>query len=120
MFGFEEPLTSDLDEHMANVMEKYFEMFLEIANNDPHALLVNYNDGMMRVMENIAAFTGLPLSKAEYDQMQTRCNYHAKFPEQAFAEATAPEERLSYLEKCMNLHAQLNMLLHNTPQHQRT
>ncbi|HEX6192374.1 MAG TPA: sulfotransferase [Chitinophagaceae bacterium] len=120
IFGFEEPLTSNLDEHMAKVMEKYFAMFLEITNSDPHALLVNYNDGMMRVMENIAAFTGLPLSKEEYDQMQTRCSYHGKFPGQAFAEASAPDERPSYLEKCMNLHAQLATMTPNTPQHQDT
>ena len=120
IFGFEEPLTSDLDEHMANVMEKYFAMFLEIVKNDPHALLVNYNDGMMRLMETIAAFTGLPLSEEEYDQMEKRCNYHAKFPDQAFVEASAPDEQPSYLENCMNLHAQLVMLSHGAPLHQNT
>ncbi len=107
IFGFGEPLTSDLDAHMANVMEKYFEMFLEIAHNDSKALLVNYNDGMMQVMKDIAAFINLPLSEEEFHQMQSRCNYHAKFPDQVFAEANAPNELPSYLEKCVGLHAQL-------------
>ena len=120
IFGFEEPLTSDLDVHMANVMEKYFEMFLEIIHDDPNTLLVNYNEGMMRVMENIAAFTNIPLSKEELDQMQERCNYHAKFPEQVFAETTAPEERPSYLEKCLDLHAKLSAISHSAAYHQDT
>ena len=115
IFGFEEPLTTDLDAHMANVITKYFEKFLEIIANDPQSLLVNYNDGMMNVMERIAEFTSLPLSDEEYEQMRTRCSYHAKFPDQVFSEAYAPQELPPYLERCMKQYAELAKISRGIP-----
>ena len=120
IFGFEGTLTTDLDEHMANVIGKYFDTFLEITTNDPRSMLVNYNDGMMRVMENIAEFTNLSLSESAYQQMETRCSYHAKFPDQVFAEAGAPQEQPAYLEKCMAQYAQLAKLSYDTKHHEKT
>lgn len=110
IFGFTEPLTTDLDQHMAMVIEKYLELFLEIATHDNNALLVNYNDGMMHVMERIATFTDLQLSDDEYRLMQERCGYHAKFPEQVFAEAGSSETIPEWLEKSVALYSQLRAL----------
>lgn len=107
VFGFEAEPVTDLDAYMARVMEKYLMLFAEIAENDPHALLANYNDGMLHVMESITEFIKLPLSEEEYQQMKTRCGYHAKYPDQVFAENAAPEELPEYLENCVKLYETL-------------
>ncbi|HYF30721.1 MAG TPA: hypothetical protein VD993_06355 [Chitinophagaceae bacterium] len=107
VFGFEKLAVTDLDAYMAVVIEKYLSTFLEIITNDSNALLVNYNEGMLQVMEKIASFTDLALTEEEHVQMRERCGYHAKYPDQVFAEAAAPEEVPGYLEKSMALYKQV-------------
>lgn len=107
IFGFETPLTTDMDAYMTNVIEKYLSVFIEIAENDPRALPVSYNEGMMHVMEKIADFIDLPLSREEYLQMQARCSYHAKFPDQVFTTDPVPAMTPAWLQKCQELYNRL-------------
>ena len=110
IFGFKNEPVTDLDVYMANVVERYLTLFDEIINTDERALLVNYNQGMMNVAEDVAAFTGLDLSNEEREKMETRCQYNAKYPEQIFSEAAIDTAPPPYLQKCMELYERLEKM----------
>jgi hypothetical protein len=107
VFGFRaEPIT-DLDAYMARVMERYLTLFTEIIQTDERSLLVSYNQGMMNVMDTMAAFAGIDISAEEHAGMEERCRYHAKYPEQVFTEQQPAEQLPEYLQKCEELYEQL-------------
>ncbi|MGB8194824.1 MAG: sulfotransferase [Chitinophagaceae bacterium] len=106
VFGFKKEPVTDLDAYMARVIERYLELFLEISEKDERSLLVNYNDGMMKVMEQMADFTGIDISD-DYAQMETRCRYNAKYPDQVFQEQQSAEELPEYIKKCAELYGEL-------------
>jgi hypothetical protein len=110
VFGFTKEPVTDLDAYMAKVMERYFTLFLEIIQNDRNALLVNYHEGMMPIMEKIAAATGMQFSQEEKEQMTARAGYHAKYPEQVFDETGMQDEVPPYLQSCAALYNQLEHL----------
>lgn len=107
VFGFDNSPVTDLDAHMARVIERYLSLFKEIIQNDKNSLLVNYNHGMLNVTEQVAAFAGLAISGEEHEKMETRCKYNAKYPEQVFSEASAEQDVPEYLQNCMTLYRQL-------------
>lgn len=107
VFGFDEEPVTDLDAHMARVIERYLVLFKEIIQNDKKSLLVNYNHGMLNVTEQVAAFTGLTISDEEHEKMETRCKYNAKYPDQVFSEASADQDVPAYLQNSMMLYRQL-------------
>lgn len=107
VFGFKaEPIT-DLDAYMARVMERYLTLFTEIVENDKRSLLVSYNQGMMNVMDEMAAFAGIGISAEEHAKMEERCRYNAKYPDQVFAEQQPAEQLPEYLVKCQELYDRL-------------
>lgn len=108
VFGFDDSPVTDLDAHMARVIERYLSLFKEIVETDAHSLLVNYNQGMLHVTQQVAVFTGLPISAEEQEKMEKRCRYNAKYPDQVFAETQAAEVVPEYLQNCMRLYEQLN------------
>lgn len=110
IFGFDNEQVTDLDVYMSKVLERYFTLFEEIINTDKRSLLVNYNQGMMSVAENVAAFTGLELSQADRENMETRCRYNAKYPEQVFSEAAIDTAAPGYLQNCMELYHRLEKM----------
>jgi len=88
LFGFE---TEDIasmspDVYLANVLESYFAKCLEIVETDDQILLLNYNEGSMRMIEKIAAFTKIIFSKNELINMEERSLYHSKKPGEVFFE----------------------------------
>lgn len=101
-----EPFTG-LDAYMAKVMERYLTVFSEIIATDNRSLLVNYNAGMMQAMDAMASFTGLHISDQDHAKMEERCRYHAKYPDQVFAEQQPSEQMPDYLEKSEELYQKL-------------
>jgi len=76
------------DLYMPLVLEKYFEAIIEICTTDTHTLLLNYNQGLMRQMEEIADYTGIELDPEYRRSITERSEYSAKYPELRFEERT--------------------------------
>lgn len=109
LFGFtsEEVTAMGLDEYMAKVLERYFESFLAISKQDPQAILVNYKEGGMSMIEKIAQATGMPIQEEEWRRMDERAGYHAKYPGQLFEKDRAGMEVPAYCKNAMKLYKQL-------------
>lgn len=112
IFGFdrEEIMYLSLDDYMAKVLERYFTIMLEITKQDPHSLLVNYNEPVMDTMKKIAALTGIILQERDLQQMQERSRYHAKYPEQVFDEPKIAAPMPASLEPVTKLYQEIDAL----------
>ena len=76
----------NLDEYIGNVLEKYFQTFLHIVEEDALAIPVNYSEGPVAMVEKIAGISGTSISYTEMEKIKSRAMYHAKYPERVFAE----------------------------------
>jgi hypothetical protein len=112
VFGFtQEDITpANLDEYMIKVIEKYFSSFIEVASKDKGVMLVNYNEGMMKILEKIADQTGMIIKPNEHELMQKRTIYHGKYPWEVFNEEPIKEELLPEVSKALKLYEQLEAL----------
>jgi len=105
LFGFEEQdITYDLDLYMSRVLEKYYRKVLEIMENDPFCILLNYKEGMEAIMKRIIAYTGISASAAYLNKIKERSQFHGKYPNQIFSETPATENPPPYLQKCLELY----------------
>lgn len=109
IFGFDKEIVSatPLDEYMGMVIESYLDAFLDILQKDPLAYAINYHDGAMRIVDNMAAVTGLPFSPTERLLMEKRAGFHAKFPEQVFSEDMPEEPVPGFLKRSFVLYDQI-------------
>jgi hypothetical protein len=91
LFGFNPPevLNMPLDHYMAKVLERYFSLYLEIAQNDKLSLLLNYNEGIMPIIQKIASFSNTAIGEDNLFKMQQRSGYHSKHPHQVFSETNS-------------------------------
>ncbi|WP_423146564.1 hypothetical protein [Rubrolithibacter danxiaensis] len=55
IFGFDksDTATSDFNDYTAKVIEKYFEEFLKVHRPDKFSHLMNYNEGILAILEKI-------------------------------------------------------------------
>ena len=97
----------DLDEYMAHVLHSYFDQMIAIAGKDPNSLLINYQEGALAGMKKIVSATGIPFDNNYETAIEERAGYHAKYPEQVFAEEQATEETPGFLQPVMQLYDQL-------------
>jgi hypothetical protein len=87
LFGFENDVTlMNQDVYLGEVLDKYFQAFLQVIENDSLATLINYNEGPVAMVETIARITDTPISDDEMEKIKSRAMYHAKYPEQVFSE----------------------------------
>lgn len=100
----------DLDEYMAHVLHSYFEQMIAIAGKDPYSLLINYQEGALAGMKKIVSATGIPFDNNYETAIEERAGYHAKYPEQVFAEKQTTEEAPGFLQPVMQLYDQLEQL----------
>jgi hypothetical protein len=91
LFNFEGIDLIDLNDYMPRVLERYYEIIAAIAAKDNRVLCINYNEGIIAMMDKIAAFTGMRLEEAYKEKIMERGRYHAKEPEQVFEEKYATE-----------------------------
>ncbi|WP_448697769.1 hypothetical protein ACFGVR_13385 [Mucilaginibacter sp. AW1-3] len=106
VFGFSDCDTLSLDDYLARVLASYFSAYLEIVSNDQLTLLVNYNEGIITIMEKMASFTNIHINDTTKQKMKERTNYHSKHPEQVFSETreiTVPE----FLNEAFGLYHQV-------------
>jgi hypothetical protein len=106
IFGFDKDVISStpLDEYMGMVIESYLHAFLDILQKDKLAYAINYHNGAMHIVDNIAAVTGLPVPETERMLMEKRAGFHAKFPEQVFSEEKPGEATPGFLKRSFELY----------------
>lgn len=112
LFGFEKEETDalTLDQYMARVLERYFEVFLEVGARDPLSVLINYNEGPTGMMERIAAAANMPLTDTYRQQVAERAGFHGKYPGAVFgAEGGAPVFP-AWCDKAIALYEKLDQL----------
>lgn len=112
VFGFDADTSSSLslDEYMVCVLHHYFTILLEVAQTDPQALLVNYNEPIADIMERVTAASHLSINDTYRQQIAERSRYHAKYPDQVFQEPVAADPLPASLEPVMDLYRQLDAL----------
>lgn len=98
VFGFENEEVHKMtqDEYLGMVLDRYFQALLHIVKNDPLAIPVNYNEGPVYMVEKIAAVTNTFISGGVMEKIKVRAMYHAKYPEQVFAEEALQEPVPAY------------------------
>jgi len=88
LFGFDENevLHMHPNEYIGKVLEKYFQAFLRILQEDALAVPINYSEGPVAMVEKIARVCGVSIANADMEKIKDRALYHAKRPHQVFAE----------------------------------
>lgn len=99
--------TGELDAYMADVLFRYMEKFLAIAQEDPLSYLVNYAEGIPSIVERIAKVTNTPIDAGLRAQMTERSRFHAKDPTQVFSEEAGSDLPEALLTPLFALYGQL-------------
>lgn len=87
LFGFEHDVrVMNQDVYLGEVLDKYFQAFLQVLEKDSLATPINYNEGPVAMVEKIAQITNTPISDDAMEKIKSRAMYHAKYPEQVFSE----------------------------------
>jgi hypothetical protein len=107
IFGFDNAAFLNLDVYLAKVLEKYLTTYLQIIQNDKNVLLINYEEGIMNMMEKIADKAELNFSHNEWDTMKERATFDAKYPDQKFTNDQSSLAKPEYLHSCFALYEQL-------------
>jgi hypothetical protein len=104
------PALTDLDLYFCQVLEKILEAFANVYQKDKNTLLVNYNEGMINIVQKMMDFSGLPPGKELLQQMQERSKYHGKYGDQPFA-TEPPGVSSGYLDGCWHWYNRLQELI---------
>lgn len=113
LFGFQlsEIKSKNMDEYLAMVMETYLTSFINILQNDPLAIPINYNEGMMNIVQKTAQITQMKLGLELLLKMEKRLSFHSKNRDTKFAlETHSLEKHPKYLDKCFELYFQLECI----------
>ncbi|MFD2288925.1 sulfotransferase family protein [Pedobacter petrophilus] len=101
---------ADFDGHTAKVLENYLEAFVNAVKADPLTLLVNYNEGIMAIMQRFCNFANVALNNDDWAQINTRSHFHAKHPGQVFSEVQPKETVPAYQHEAFKQYEQLEVL----------
>lgn len=112
LFGMSqaESTSCDGDRYIAKVLEYYYSQFLHIAENDDRSLLLDYRQGGIDIVRRLAEFSGLALNETETAEMAVRSRFHAKYPEQGFAEEKKESCAPADLQTALAMYARLEQL----------
>lgn len=75
----------DFYDYPVKVIGKYLETYLEVAATDPNLLLLNYNEGMLPIIEKIGNRVGIIFSVDEQAKMKERLLFQGKQPQLYFS-----------------------------------
>ncbi|QNN43770.1 hypothetical protein [Pedobacter roseus] len=100
----------DFDGHTAKVLENYLEAFISTSQRDPLSLLINYNEGIMDMMQRFCNFTGVTLNDKDWEQIKIRSHFNAKHPNQVFHEIQPEAEIPLYQQQAFKFYNQLEEL----------
>jgi len=109
-FSADVDLITDLDAYTADVLEKYMNAFESIMNSDRQALLINYSQGVLPMIDAIGKHTGIEWSAAHRLQMLERSRFHSKKPAEGFHEDALQENDIAYLQKALLQYDRLEAL----------
>lgn len=109
LFGFDRDKLhfAEHDKHMAEVLQTYFRVILNILPRDNNVLLCDYAEGMNTVFDKMAAFIGIESDEALIKKMNERGNFHAKKPGEKFEEPVLNQEPAANLRKAMQLYQEV-------------
>ncbi len=112
LFGFDAAAVvhQPLDEYMAAVLEKYFDAFISIVKQDPLAIPLDYRQGSLAMMQQLAKVAQLQLDEAGWQTIAARAGSHAKFPGQPFTAEPPVAAVPAYLSPATALYHQLEHL----------
>ena len=112
LFGMShaESTSYDGDRYIAKVLEYYYSQFLLIAENDDDSILLDYRQGGIDIVRCLARFAGMALDEAEIAEMAVRSRFHAKYPEQGFAEEKKETCAPAYLQPAQAMYIRLEQL----------
>jgi hypothetical protein len=112
LFGMShaESTSYDGDRYIAKVLEYYYSQFLLIAENDNRSILLDYRQGGIDIVRRLAGFAGMALDETEIAEMAVRSRFHAKYPEQGFAEEKKESCASAYLQPAQAMYARLEQL----------
>jgi hypothetical protein len=108
IFGFApgEAEAMNQDQYLAEVISRYYKQYLTIARQDPMAILVNYEEGMMPIIERICPFINYMPHGDVKKKMAERSLYHSKHPAQVFS-GDLVQTVSPYLQYAQHLYQQL-------------
>lgn len=109
IFGFilEEILTIERPVYVAKVLEKYFEQYLQIIENDKNALFINYSAGILTNLDKIEQFLQLKIEPTIRQKMVERTQFHSKSPNTVFSEPPLDDVLPDYQQKVYSLYETL-------------
>jgi hypothetical protein len=110
LFGFtaDNPAPIGLDEYMSAVLALYFETLLKISEQDPNCLLIDYQPDGMVMMNEVMQFLTISPGTDAYAAMESRCQFHGKYPGQAFEKESIQADCPEFLKPAMTLYGRLN------------
>jgi hypothetical protein len=108
LFGLdsEEVVQIPQREYIAKMIERYFEMYLEIMESDQLNIFLDYKEGIIPIMKKIVAFTKVEIDEDELLAMESRIQYHSKYPNVVFNEKKVVSS-IPELEKAFELYSKL-------------
>ena len=109
IFGFtlEEVLALQRPVYIAKVLEKYFEQYLQIIENDKNALFINYSAGILTNLDKIEQFLQLKIEPTVRLKMVERTNFHSKSPNTVFSEPSLDDVLPDYQKKVFMMYEEL-------------
>jgi hypothetical protein len=112
-------LDSDADVYLGKVLAYYFSRFLAMttmamvaatATQDERAILLDYKQGSMAILDRLIALCDIVMSPEEREKVEIRSRYHSKYPEQSFSEKQAEAPTPKYLEAAKLLYERLEQI----------
>ncbi|SFH62731.1 hypothetical protein SAMN04515618_101221 [Collimonas sp. OK307] len=112
LFGMSqaESISYDGDRYLAKVLEYYYSQFLILAEKDARSILLDYRQGGIEIIRRLTEFSGICLDEKQTAAMAVRARFHAKYPEQGFAEEKKESSGLTDLQPAQAAYARLEQL----------
>jgi hypothetical protein len=112
LFGFHENEIHGIpfDEYSAKVLTRFYSAFSEVIENDKHALAVDYEEGMMNIMQKLAHHADITFSSSSLQAMEERSKYHSKHPGQVFSEPVLQTSQPHWLIPAIKAYQKLSYL----------
>lgn len=86
-FGIQDKVVTitDFYDYPVEVIGKYLETYIEVAATDPNFFLLNYNEGMLPIIEKIGNVIGIKFHGSELMKMKERLLFQGKQPQLYFS-----------------------------------
>jgi len=74
----------DFDKHLINVLISYLFSFVNLIQTDANSFLANYSEGIENITSNVFQIIGEEIDELYRANINERCRYNAKYPDQPF------------------------------------